>query len=25
MVLYLAADDSRMITAQNFVVDAGRG
>lgn len=25
MALFLAADDSRMITAQNFVVDAGRG
>ena len=25
MVLFLAADDSRMITAQDFVVDAGRG
>lgn len=24
MALFLAADDSRMITAQNFVVDAGR-
>ena len=24
MVLWLAADDSRMVTAQNFVVDAGR-
>jgi hypothetical protein len=23
MVLWLAADDSRMCTAQNFVVDAG--
>ena len=24
MVLWLAADDSRMVTAQNFVVDGGR-
>jgi len=23
MVLFLAADDSRMCTAQNFIVDAG--
>ena len=23
MVLWLAADDSRMVTAQNFVVDGG--
>ena len=23
MVLFLAADDSRMITAQEFIVDAG--
>jgi D-xylose 1-dehydrogenase len=23
MVLWLAADDSRMCTAQNFIVDAG--
>ena len=24
MVLWLAADDSRLVTAQNFVVDGGR-
>jgi NAD(P)-dependent dehydrogenase (short-subunit alcohol dehydrogenase family) len=24
MALFLSADDSRMITGQNFVVDAGR-
>jgi NAD(P)-dependent dehydrogenase (short-subunit alcohol dehydrogenase family) len=24
MVLFLAADDSRMRTSQNFIVDAGR-
>jgi len=24
MALFLAADDSRLITAQNFVVDGGR-
>lgn len=23
MILFLAADDSRMITAQSFIVDAG--